>query len=492
MRAYYKKYSLLIWLFLIFVAGTAALILTSAPSSSSHNERANLEQLLNLSSEQVLNDLGKEINLITNDIKLPEPSPAMREWLLNAEQEAAPIAAELQDIQKKLPGFSSSTAFLVATERTQLLDFHGVPRQLDQHNPADHWIFKSINDPNSPIKSIEVDLANRDYVNIFISQQLLNDEGKAVGLFAIRAQSDRLKRLLDTLQNKYHRLLYLSDDNGNLVFANDSIKRLRDKLLSTAGIQQVAASVLANKQSALQLTEFKENDHTVLLASQYFPSLGLHLLLEQPITAEPTALLSPIQMTLAVCAAMAILSLTLVFVRLYQLHRRLDQSAATDQLTTLLNRQAFDFVFNQAMTESERSRLPLCVALIDIDLFKQVNKKNGHLLGDHILKEIAMITRRSLRESDIICRWGGEEFLILLKNCSLEKATSIAENLRQTIANNDFSRTTDLTKKRISVTVSMGVAECKIGEKDDSVFERAEIALKQAKENGRNGVYFAE
>ncbi|MDO9194337.1 MAG: GGDEF domain-containing protein, partial [Undibacterium sp.] len=127
-----------------------------------------------------------------------------------------------------------------------------------------------------------------------------------------------------------------------------------------------------------------------------------------------------------------------------------------------------------------------------IDFFKKVNDKHGHLVGDHVLKEIAMIAKRSLRESDVICRWGGEEFLFLLKNCTLEKATSIAENLRSTIASNDFSRTTDLARNRLSITVSMGVAQCKDKETEDSVFERADVALYQAKENGRNSVYFAE
>jgi diguanylate cyclase (GGDEF)-like protein len=177
-------------------------------------------------------------------------------------------------------------------------------------------------------------------------------------------------------------------------------------------------------------------------------------------------------------------------VRRYQ--TRLEKSASTDALTNLLNRHAFDFVFQQALLDSERTRQPMCVILLDVDFFKKINDKQGHLVGDHVLKEVAAIAKRSLRESDVICRWGGEEFLVLLKNCTLEKSTSIAENLRNTIANNDFSRTTDLTRGRLSVTVSMGVAQCRENESEDSVFERADLALYQAKENGRNSVYFSE
>jgi diguanylate cyclase (GGDEF)-like protein len=220
--------------------------------------------------------------------------------------------------------------------------------------------------------------------------------------------------------------------------------------------------------------------------------LGWHLLVEQDLAGE----LQPLQKLLAVNASigfgitLAVILIVLFSVRRYQ--KRIEKSAATDSLTKLLNRQAFDFVFQQAILDSERSRQPLCVALMDIDHFKKINDKQGHLIGDHVLREIAAIAKRSLRESDVICRWGGEEFLLLLKNCTLEKATSIAENLRTTIAANDFSRTTDLAKTKLSLTVSMGVAECKLHESEDSVFERADVALYQAKESGRNSVYFSE
>lgn len=492
MRTFYKKYGLLIWLFLIFVTGSSALVLQSEFLPPAAGERANLEQLLQVTSEQVLAEVQKEILQITADPAPLEQTPAMREWLLNPEQETAPIASELLEIQKKITGKPVQQIALIATERAQSLNAHGVLQTLSQQNPADAWFFKSIKNTSSIQQIIDVDRRNRDILRITSSQHLLDENGKLIGVIAINTQSDHLKRQLEALQNKYHRLLYLADDQGNLLFANDSTKHLRDKLLTIAGVQQVAASLLASKRTDIQFTEFKEANASTLLASRYLPELGLHLFLEHPLSSETTTPAPSQLINLVICVVMAILVLLLAFLRLWQLQRRLDQSAATDQLTSLLNRQAFDFVFHQAMADSERSRQPLCVALIDIDLFKQVNKKNGHLLGDHILKEIAMIAKRSLRDSDVICRWGGEEFLILLKNCTLEKATSIAETLRQTIANNDFSRTTDLTKKRVSITVSMGVAECKINEKDDSVFERAEIALKQAKENGRNGVYFAE
>jgi diguanylate cyclase (GGDEF)-like protein len=238
--------------------------------------------------------------------------------------------------------------------------------------------------------------------------------------------------------------------------------------------------------------EYQGDNGTVLVNSRYIPELGWHLLVEQ----EANSGIRPIQnvflLNLGISATITILIMVMVLLTVRRYQKRLEKSASTDSLTNLLNRHAFDFVFQQSLLDAERTRQPMCAILLDIDFFKKVNDKHGHLVGDHVLKEIAAIAKRSLRESDVLCRWGGEEFLILLKNCTLEKATSIAENLRSTIENNDFSRTTDLTRTRLGVTVSMGVAECRSNETEDSVFERADQALYQAKANGRNSVYFSE
>jgi diguanylate cyclase (GGDEF)-like protein len=299
-----------------------------------------------------------------------------------------------------------------------------------------------------------------------------------------------MKRLIDSHQSRFHHNLYFVDAKGNTVLAAPLAKRLN--ILKMPGMSSIAPQILANKKNESQALEYKTEAGSILLNTRFIPELGWHLLVEQELGSAIKPLQDSLMLNAAIGAGVTLTILIMLSLSVRRYQSRLEKSAATDQLTTLMNRQAFDFVFANALLDSERSRQPMCVALIDIDFFKKVNDKHGHLVGDHVLREIAMISKRSLRESDVICRWGGEEFLILLKNCTLEKATSIAENLRATIAANDFSRTSDLARKRLSVTVSMGVAECKDKETEDSVFERADVALNQAKESGRNSVYFAE
>ena len=112
--------------------------------------------------------------------------------------------------------------------------------------------------------------------------------------------------------------------------------------------------------------------------------------------------------------------------------------AATDALTGLANRQAFEILLQQSLLDVTRTGYPLSTILFDIDLFKEVNDRHGHLAGDRVLSAIAQLGRDAVRENDIVARWGGEEFVILLRNCPLENAYRMAEKLRDAIAGHDF------------------------------------------------------
>src|SRR5262249_33249051 len=114
--------------------------------------------------------------------------------------------------------------------------------------------------------------------------------------------------------------------------------------------------------------------------------------------------------------------------------KRLIQLASTDSLTGLPNRGSMAQAATRALEEAVGSPQPLSLALVDLDRFKQLNDRFGHATGDRVLKEFAQISKASLRPGDAVGRWGGEEFLILLPNTSLDVALSIIDTLRGKIA----------------------------------------------------------
>ena len=153
-----------------------------------------------------------------------------------------------------------------------------------------------------------------------------------------------------------------------------------------------------------------------------------------------------------------------------------------DPLTNLLNRRGFEVTYKALFQAHKREQKTFSLLFLDIDHFKHINDTYGHDVGDLVLEELAKILKNTLRESDIIARWGGEEFVILLNDISdVNKAKKVAEKLRTTIENSHM-------KNLPPFTVSIGVAHGTIGKSFDILIKEADEALYRAKENGRNQV----
>ena len=155
--------------------------------------------------------------------------------------------------------------------------------------------------------------------------------------------------------------------------------------------------------------------------------------------------------------------------------------ASIDSLTGLYNRDKFSELYMSSyltMTQRENS---MSMLLLDIDSFKKINDTYGHNMGDKVLIQISDALLKNVRSNDIVCRWGGEEFLILLPTINLENATILAKKLKKQIEEMKI----DVVG---NITASFGVAEIVIGEKMNNVIDRADKALYLAKHSGRNCV----
>jgi diguanylate cyclase (GGDEF)-like protein len=185
---------------------------------------------------------------------------------------------------------------------------------------------------------------------------------------------------------------------------------------------------------------------------------------------------------IALLIAAASIWLTGLTIRRYQ--TQLEEMAVTDKLTGLANRQAFAPLVDQVESDLKRNPAPLSVILADIDRFKLINDTCGHLVGDQVLTRTALALQRGLRESDLVFRWGGEEFMVLLRDCPKEDALRVAEKLRTEV---DDARNPN-PDAPAHVTLSLGVAERRPGESIEALIGRADNALYAAKSEGRNCV----
>jgi diguanylate cyclase (GGDEF)-like protein len=151
---------------------------------------------------------------------------------------------------------------------------------------------------------------------------------------------------------------------------------------------------------------------------------------------------------------------------------RLELTARTDALTGLPNRRAWDEELEREILHAARTETPLCMALLDLDFFKQFNDMNGHPAGDSHLKEVASVWRSHLRSADLIARYGGEEFAVLLTATDAFQAEQVIETLRAAVP--------------LEETVSAGIAQWDGVESGSELFARADRALYDAKRDGRD------
>lgn len=174
-------------------------------------------------------------------------------------------------------------------------------------------------------------------------------------------------------------------------------------------------------------------------------------------------------------------------VRVLEANRQLKELSIRDSLTNLFNRRYFDGRLDEEMQRARRYGRKFALEMVDIDHFKDLNDKHGHTCGDEILKQVARIMTEVTRDSDVVCRYGGEEFSILLIEVDEASAYNHAERLRQTVAACSFSNGQGPVNEQ--VTVSVGVAFFPQDATDPRVLvECADGALYAAKRGGRNQV----
>ncbi|SHF69455.1 diguanylate cyclase (GGDEF) domain-containing protein [Marinomonas polaris DSM 16579] len=170
-------------------------------------------------------------------------------------------------------------------------------------------------------------------------------------------------------------------------------------------------------------------------------------------------------------------------IELVSLNQQLESLAYFDSLTGLRNRRSASDIAQELFHLAQHSQVPLIVAFLDIDYFKHVNDVHGHQAGDVILKALSNLCAKSCRESDIIARWGGEEFIVFLPYTDLDYALVFCETLRKNISMECFM----YESEKIEFTISIGLSEVAPADKSiEDVIKRADEALYLAKKNGRN------
>ncbi len=153
-----------------------------------------------------------------------------------------------------------------------------------------------------------------------------------------------------------------------------------------------------------------------------------------------------------------------------------------DLLTGFVTRHAFGEIFEHALLAAKRSLEPLSVIILDIDNFRGINERYGHQVGDKLLLQLSQTIQGVLRASDITCRWEGDQFLIILKDCSTKDSCRLAKKMLKNVRSQTFDHNGEI----VTITTSIGIAQMTSNDSVETLTARAETGLHSARDNGRN------
>lgn len=405
----------------------------------------------------------------------------LKDWLLGGEKDPAQVTRYLDAIRAKYGVF---TSFLVSDATDRYYHFNGGERHVRPESPEDVWYFR-VRDMAKPYEiNIDYDQSSNDTVTIFVNYRVLGYDGRFLGVTGVGLSIDSVQRIVARYRTDFHRNVFFTTRTGEVTVTSVDGPRQGSTIGTLPGLSDIAARILGTHEGQF---EYRRNGETILLDTRFIPELGWYVVVEQRQSDATQPLWRGFVTNLWIGFAIILATAAVIAWAVSSYHRRLTLLATTDKLTGLANRQGFDDAMGRLARGGRRQGRPFAVLLLDIDHFKRINDTLGHLRGDEVIRAVAEQTRDVLRATDLVCRWGGEEFIVIIRDCELADAVRLAETLRAAIEEMPVRRPDDGTR----VTISVGLTTWRAGDTVDRLLSRVDRALYQAKRDGRNCVRLA-
>ena len=319
-----------------------------------------------------------------------------------------------------------------------------------------------------------------------VKRPLYNKKGKVIGMSGISTDITERKMLVREIKEQKELLNIILDNVDAYVYIKDSKRNFRYVNAHTAELfRKSPEEIIGRKDTEVLPKEmadiFWESDKEVFGKNEKV-STGETIIDPKGEEKHYWSTKLPYELY----GENVLIGFSSDITEIYNLKEQLRKDSITDSLTGLYNKRHFDDMAEKEYQRSNRQNLDMTIVIFDIDYFKQINDKYGHHVGDLVLKESSTIFQSHIREEDILCRIGGEEFTIILPHTSKDKAFELVERIRSVIENNIFK--TDQNED-ISITISFGISSIsKTDDKYDEILQRADKALYKAKKTGRNKV----
>jgi diguanylate cyclase (GGDEF)-like protein len=475
---------LLLALTVILVTAFVGTSLINYVITSSSIRREIIQNDLPLTRDNIYSDLVAELSrpiLVASSMAVDS---FLKEWVEKGEGDVEMITRYLRGIRDRYDFFS---VFFISEQTGNYYHFNGLHKVISPKDDHDIWYY-SFRDRNKDYElDVDNDQATGNNLTVFINYRVEGRDGKLLGVTGVGLQVQRLAELITDYQRIYDRAIYLTDRTGVIQVHQDQALIEKQSITGLEGLGPLAGKILATDEEP-QNFRFDRQGETILLTVRHIGLLNWLLYVEQ----NETAALHEARMNLlrtvlvGLVASLVIIGLTLFTINRFQ--ARLEVMATIDALTGVANRRMLEIEFSRFLSGQQRHRHVFSLILVDLDGFKKVNDVLGHMPGDMVLRQVADIIAGTVRPTDVVARWGGDEFIVLTRLGATE-AAMVARRLADAVVAADLAGSAARADDpRKMITISCGVTEFVQGDDLDAMITRADQAIYSSKREGGNRI----
>lgn len=472
------------WLVLTLIALLGAGFLATSFLSYYASRTSIRDSIVNtelpLTSDTVYSEIQKDLVRPILISSMMSRDTFLRDWVVAGERDPAQMTRYLNEV---MTHYGAYTAFFISNNSLTYYQAKGVLKKIRADEPRDAWYFR-VRDMTTPYEiNVDVDMANQDSLTFFINYKVYDYQDNFIGAAGVGLTVDAVIKLIDTYQQRYQRSVYFVDTEGRLVLtgAEGGPQGARTgQALSELDSMKALLEKLPKPHSGSY--EYSTQGQGHFLNVRFIPELNWYLFVDKREGNALHEIRQSLYLNLLICLVVTLVVLILLNRVIKRFQSRIEAQATLDSLTGLPNRRGFDLLAAQAMQEALREPKPLTALLLDLDHFKRLNDTYGHLAGDLVLAGFARDLQSCLRQSDIVCRWGGEEFIVLLKDTDTSNGLKIAEKIRHRIEEQRYL----YEGQALQITVSIGLTTLQPDDTLHGLLARADHAMYRAKQTGRN------
>lgn len=471
-----SKYKVLIQISLLLTIVALATSFFNYNTSLKTSERQLKTISLPLSLDNIYTEIQKNIVEPYLISSMMAHDTFVQDWLKTSEQNMDKIVEYLSSVKNQ---YSMFNAFLVSDSTKKYYTQNGLIEEISIKNSQNKWYYDFISDQDMHEMNIDSNANLSNSLMMFINYKILDTKFKLIGVTGVALKTKYINNMLKRFRQQYGFKVTFFNENGRTVLSE---KDYNDYTNIDNSILKPFKEKIISKES--NEFEFVVNGDKHIINTKYISELNLYLTVEATLSSHTDNSIEIFYFNLLISLSVALFIITFIYRIIKNNNQELEDIAYIDSLTNLYNRRYFEAKLSKNILLSKNQHQNLCIVFIDIDNFKNINDTKGHDIGDEVLKIVSNIFQESIRETDIVARWGGEEMAILLSNIDIDDSKVLVENLRVILQNNIKLQ----ALLSYNLTASFGLTQLLDSDDTDSIINRADDAMYQSKHDGKNKV----